>query len=279
MNSDPIVEAEIVPQSRAPLVVQTPGFDRFLAVVKVLVIGGLVTWASLSVVLRMTVPGIGWRRSQRIARLIAFPTAALLAARRYLKQYYQLRWSGDDLELVSVWGTMRVDPHRVQGIVGAGGVNLNFSEAIVWRTLVLVADGRRYVLTFEPAMNSMCYWRLREICLHAWGIPFQGALETPRAGPELDTEEYVDALAHVRSYYLQYTQKSLVTGLLMMAGGVTLALAIWFNVKQGGPGISKLVFGLVLVSFVGLLLTIRTIRQLPVLYSLRKVQQRLREAI
>jgi hypothetical protein len=277
MDSDSVVEADVMPHGHAPLVVQTPGFDRFLAVAKALIIGGLVTWASLSVALRMTVPGIGWKRSQRIARTIALPTAILLAARRYLRQYYQLRFTGDDLEIASPWGTTRIDPQRVQGIVGAGGVNLNFSEAIVWRTLVLVAAGRRYVLTFEPAMNSMCYWRLREICPHAWGIPFQGALETPPAGPELDPEEYVDALAHVRSYYLQYTQKSLVTGLLMMAGGTTLALLLLINLQRGGS--PRLIFGVVLIAFVGLLLTIRTIRQLPVLFSLRRVQQRLKEAM
>src|SRR5690606_41608905 len=114
--------------------------------------------------------------------------------------------------------------------------------------------------------------------VHAWGVPYEGTLETPLAGPELDPEEYVEALRHVRSYYMLHTQKSAFVGLLLMGGSVAVGTGMAFGAAavRFRP---KLYFWLIAIGFVGLLVTVRAIRQVPVLLSIRNVERRLRETL
>lgn len=258
---------------------RTAGWDRCMAVLRTFVISVVVAWLVVVALLYFVWPGkMRPRPRNRIAITVALPVALGLAVRRYLVQYHRLASDGELLSLQNSLRTVTLDPLQVQGIVGAGGINFDSNDTLVWKHLVLIADGRRYVITFDKDTNAEAYQQLRLLCVHAWGVPYEGTLETPLAGPELDPEEYVEALRHVRRYYLLHTQKSAVVGLLLIGGSVATGLGIAFAAAavKFRP---KLYFWLSLIGFVGLLVTVRAIRQVPVLLSIRNVERRLSETL
>jgi hypothetical protein len=203
-----------------------------------------------------------------------------LAVRKFAFGYHRLTCDGDAICLQNSWRQIRLEPHCVQALVGAGGVNFDSSDAIVWRSIVLIFAGQRYTISFDKVTNAICYQRLREVCRHAWGLPFQGKLETPLAGPELDPDDYADSLRHVRRVYLMLTQQAMFSGLLMLGGSIAAGIGMAAHMQGGfGRGRMRLYFWLVVTGVVGLLLTYRAIRQIPVLFSIRTIERRLREAI
>lgn len=264
-----------------PLVfeLRTTGWDRSMAALRMFVISVVVAWLVVGGLLYFLWPGkLRPRPRNRIAIAVALPVALGLAVRRYLRQYHRLTSDGEWLSLQNNFRTVTLDPLQVQGIVGAGGINFDSNDTLVWKHLVLIADGRRHVFSFDKDTNAEAYQQLRVLCIHAWGLPYEGTLETPLAGPELDPEEYVDALRHVRRYYRLHTQKSAVVGLLLIGGSVATGLGIAFSVAAAKFR-PKLYFWLLLIGFVGLLVTVRAVRQVPVLLSIRNVERRLSETL
>lgn len=265
----------------APLVfeLRTTGWDRCMSALRTFFISAAVVWILVTVLLVFLPPGkLGRRQRIRVANVVALTAAVGMAVRRYLRQYHHLGSDGELLSLQNSFRTVTIDPLQVQGIVGAGGINFDSNDTLVWKHLVLIADGRRHVVSFDKDTNAEAYHQLRSLCVHAWGVPYEGTLETPLAGPELDPEEYVDALRHVRRYYRLHTQKSAVVGLLLIGGSIATSLGLAFT-AWGVKFRPKLYFWLALIGFVGLLVTVRAIRQVPVLLSIRNVERRLRETL
>jgi hypothetical protein len=94
----------------------------------------------------------------------------------------------------------------------------------------------------------------------------------------LEPEEYLEALRHVRRHYRRHTQKSVIVGLLLMGGCIATGLGLAYTdvlirVRH------KLYFWLVLIGFVGLLVMVRAVRQVPVLLSIRNAERRLSETL
>ena len=104
-----------------------------------------------------------------------------------------------------------------------------------------------------------------------------GPLAPPIAGPELSTEEYTLALAHLKKHFLRLTQKALVTGLLMTGGSAAVIAAMLFNMNANRLNV-RLMFWIGAMGFVGLLLTIHAIKQVWMLRKVNEVQHRLQEA-
>lgn len=276
--------ADVQPDELAtpePLVfeLRTTGWDRCMAALRMFVVSVVVAWLVVGALLYFLWPGkMRPRPRNRIAITVALPVALGLAVRRYLRQYHCLTSDGEWLSLQNSFRTLTLDPLQVQGIVGAGGLNFDSNDTLVWKHLVLIADGRRHVFSFDKDTNAEAYQQLRLLCIHAWGVPYEGTLETPLAGPELDPEEYVDALRHVRRYYRLHTQKSAVVGLLLIGGSVATGLGLAFG-AAAAKFRPKLYFWLILIGFIGLLVMVRAVRQVPVLLSIRNVERRLSETL
>lgn len=261
-----------------PFEARTTGMDRFLAAGKTLVVFGIGIWLAMTLLLQISVGGRPWRQRNRAAVLVAVPMGLLLAARRFTVQYYVLRASDERIELRNALGQVSLDPLEVQGLIGAGGMALSMTESVVWRYVVLLARGKRYVVSFDPETNHSCYGQLRSFCQHAWCIPFDGKLETPLAGAELDPEEYIDALRQVHSYYWLHTFSTVFNGVLMLVGG-GVALYVVANGKLNLRRAGKLYLWLGVIAFLGLLLLLRAARQVPVLSSIKRAERGLREAL
>lgn len=268
-------------QFPAPVLdLRTDGWDRFLAALKSFLVHAIWIWIATSLVAQLALPKqFRWRKHRPIAVVVALPMAALLATRRFVWQYHRLTADDDSIVLKNLLGQVRLAPDEVQGIVGTGGANLQTSETDVWKEIVLLTRGRRYRISFDKHSNELCYEQLRELCPHAWGIPYRGRLETPIAGPELDPDDYVESLKTLRSFYLLYTQKTLFNGLLLVVGSLIAGAVLAQSMPLNGRGVVRLYVWLLIVAFVGLIMAIRALKQIPVLLKVRYTEQRLREAL
>lgn len=257
---------------------RTSGWDRFVAAAKTWIIFGVALWLATILTLQFSAPQMRWRMRNRVALAVGLSTATVMAIRRYAVQYYLLSASDEEVVLRSSAREVRLDPLEIQGIVGAGGMNLRFNDALVWKYVVLLTRGKRYVVSFDQATNETTYEVLRDYCAHAWGVPYEGQLQTPVAGAELDPEEYVDALRQVHGFYRLHTVKSLFNGLLMMLGAGVAIFVLATNLPQARRA-ARLYFSLIVVAFLGLLMAIRAVRKVPVLMTIKRTELRLREAI
>jgi hypothetical protein len=257
--------------------VRTPGWDRFVAVAKALVVGGFTFWLVLQIVLAISLPKLRRDARRDLATVLAVPAAITIATRRYLTQYYRLAADGEAIMLRSPLRTISLEPASVQGVIGGGGLAMNAGESVVWKNVVIVAAGRRYTLSFDILTNGIVYYRLRELCLNAWGVPFQGGLETPKGGPELEPEEYAEGLRQVRRVCLLDTQKGIFTGFLIVCGAVAAGIAMALHFRGIGARGAKVFLWIVIIGFIGLVMMVRALKQIPLLMSIRKVEVRLRE--
>jgi hypothetical protein len=258
------------------------GWTRWMGTAKAFVITLVVAWLMIALVLQVGAGRKGGRRARaRIATLIALPVAGLVAMRRYRGQMHTLRCTEDTIELVSDRHTTRIEASRVQGLVGAGGVSFE-GEVVIWKKILLVVDGELHAVAFDRETNALCYSMLRKVCSHAWGLPFGGELEPPPAGPELHPDDYATALEHIRRYFLSFTRKCFSTGALMVLGS-GVALSVVASKVLQGEDLPRLAYraavwlGVLLI--MGLVLSIWSLRQFPILTKIRNIEDRLRGAI
>jgi hypothetical protein len=242
----------------------------------------ILSWLVLTAVLQFGLGKKMRRRAQaRVAVLLAVPFASFIAWRRFAGQIHTLRCASEAVELVSVRRTTRLETQRVQGIVGAGGISFE-GEVVVWKKILLVVDGELHAVGFDKETNAVCYSLLRQTCSHAWGLPFGGELEPPYAGAELHPDEYIEALEHVRRYFLSLTRKYFSTGALMVLGSGAALSAVAQRILQGGnvPHFTfRAVIWLSVLLLMGLVLAFRAVRQIPVVSRIRHVEDRLRGAV
>jgi hypothetical protein len=141
---------------------RTTPWDRFTAALRTFFIALVITWLAVQLFQHFLGPQkIGRRQRTRVATAVALPAALGLAVRRYLVQYHRLIGEDEALLLMNSFRTVAIDPLQVQGIVGAGGINFDTSDTLVWKHLILIADGRRYVVSFDKETNAQAYQQLR----------------------------------------------------------------------------------------------------------------------
>lgn len=259
---------------------QASTWDRLVSSLKTLFFSGVLIWLALMVLALVAMPKRGPRaigRASPIVAIVTSPFALFLAVRRFATQFHTLSYGNDVIELKSLWRSVKIDALQVDGLIGASGVKYSAGEMVIWRSLVLVVEGRAYTVSFDKDSNALCYEELREICVHAWGLPHGGSLAPPVAGPELSMDEYTLALAHLRKHFLRLTQKSLVTGLLMTGGSAAVIGVMLSNLNAGRLNM-RIMFWIGVMGLVGLVLTIHALKQLLVAWKIREVQRRLVEA-
>lgn len=257
--------------------IRSPAGERLWRSVQTFVVTFALTWAVTVFLAHVTLPQAPRaRRLARMAIVVALPLASLMAARRFAMLYHRLVCRDGMLSLESSLRKVEVACHDVQGIIGAGGPSFD-GEMVVWKSLVLIVEGRPHAIFFNQETNASTYGVLRQHCEHAWGVPFTGTLEPPVAGPELSPDDYVDALRHVRAYYVRHTQQALVTGLLMILGGAAIGGWLVVNVIGAGRRGARAIIWALLVFFIGLMMVSRAIRQIPVCRRIRHVEERLSE--
>jgi len=253
--------------------------SRSLSATKVFFVVALVSWLTLMTVMKH---GVGRRmrppNQAALAALLTLGIAGLFAWRRFANHTHTLRIGQDSIDLASGTRRIRLNPQSVQGVIGAGGMQPVLQEMLVWNRTIIVDDGKAYTLLLSKEQNPACYYLLREVCPHAWGLPFGGKLETPVAGPELSPEEYVESLSNVRRHYFLLTQKTLFTGIVIALGSIAVLLAIIINVGFAGRSFKGLIW-LGILSLFGFVTIYRALAQMGVLWKILSVERRLHEAM
>jgi hypothetical protein len=259
--------------------IRTSRWQRFLSGLRVFFLTLLFGWPALLVVLSIFAQhALTPEARGMVAALAALAMAVFFGWRHLRGHIHTVEFSEGSVELISGRKRIVLDAGSVQGLIGAGGMQLVLGEMVVWMRTLIVAEDRAYPLLLKKEDNPPTYELLREVCVHAWGVPFGGRLETPVAGPELSAEEYLAALVNVRKHYFRLTRRALFVGLVTAFGALGVFVALLLKLGAGGQHVRRL-FWLGLISLVGFVTIYRAVRQIGVYWKIKQVERRLQEAL
>src|SRR5688500_3749924 len=126
--------------SIAPLeILTTSKWERVLSAAKVFILCFVIAWPGLILAMRSGVgPRVRFKIAVRIATVLTVPLAGYLAWRRFAGHIHTVRFTGEQIDLVSGLKTVDLDPLDVQGVLGVGGMNASMGEMVVWKRIVIV---------------------------------------------------------------------------------------------------------------------------------------------